>query len=945
MKTLPYPTVLRGAVSFLVICAALIHFGPRVCPAAETHEVAAAYVEGIETLETGDFKKAEGDFTRALQADGDNEDYLRARGVAGVLAENFQAAIADLERAIRLQPSDSEAKLWLASAYRMSGNPEKGSMLFSFNDIPHNYADMIYNVLAMDYWSSATRGTYFDRVSHKDVSVKSPVKTLFPDAAGAYAERHRASGATANQFVVERMKKALSKGDWGAAWTDLVSLRRTVPDDPSLRGYGAQCLLGFGDALHAREEFTRVLSALPLWGEGYLGRAKAEAMIGDFRRAHSDLDIASSLKVKTDGAKSEIKHIGEPEGDRAIEGLEKQIFTTGSPWESLVNSSLALHRSFNMKRLRYDESYQDRIYAISDAIQAEPKNADRHELLGRFLFDFYAVPTVWNGPRAISQLRPQDDYEKKGELTRALAAADAALKIAPRHVNALTTKALILYRIGHSGEAETLVDEALKYGPHNARALFLKAQILRDRASELAGRAAALRSGHSESHTEQRSDGEYEVTTHYPPTAEELAEAAQAEAQAAVLTHQAEGLETEANHVRNKVVPDLLKKKQAEKAEALDPDRDDVNRALADSARWHHDGRMERVYTLLAEPLAYTSDAGEMKTAWENIMRTAWKAAEDSLDSASRIDPTDARIPAYRSVIAQARENMQGATDQRSGALALEEARARLMGTSFVAVTPAPLQVSEAGLAMITREKQGDSLMKTGQLNRAAEEYSANLTIEKRAGRNDLWMLIPTAMLPDPMSASRDVPNAPTLASLMAESKLGLARTLLAMNRTADAEQQFLAVRSYLAKWPATAENRESMNVVDSWARLGLAESALKAGNIDQARQLLMSGEGFPWGLPQDLEAKKRELTNQVQSANDQAWQRQAEAERQMTPQQRMDRYQQNENDQFQQQRASMEKELQDPNLRPADRRALESSLAELDRTMNARGNRNSRSR
>jgi tetratricopeptide (TPR) repeat protein len=109
MKTMPYLTALCRAISFFAICAGFVHFGLKTCPAAEIREVAAAYVEGIESLEGGDFQKAANDFTGALNSDNDNGDYVRARGVASVLAENFPAAITDLERALRLRRDDAEA--------------------------------------------------------------------------------------------------------------------------------------------------------------------------------------------------------------------------------------------------------------------------------------------------------------------------------------------------------------------------------------------------------------------------------------------------------------------------------------------------------------------------------------------------------------------------------------------------------------------------------------------------------------------------------------------------------------------------------------------------------------------------------------------------------------------------------------------------------------------
>ncbi len=179
---------------------------PRpAAPAAAPARGASDYVDGIDALDAGDWKRAVASLSRALQADGDIADYLRARGVAHTLGENFPEAIADLQRALKLRPADREAKLWLAAAYRMSGDPGKGAQYFSIGgEVPAGYADLVYNEMAMAYWSSRYRGGYVDRKTRQRVEVKEPVKTLFPEAAAQYAKRHRPTGPAASQLVMAR---------------------------------------------------------------------------------------------------------------------------------------------------------------------------------------------------------------------------------------------------------------------------------------------------------------------------------------------------------------------------------------------------------------------------------------------------------------------------------------------------------------------------------------------------------------------------------------------------------------------------------------------------------------------------------------------------------------------------------------------------------------------
>lgn len=890
----------------------------------------AAYVQGIEALGAADYKNAVGLLTRAVAEDEENPACHRARGVARTLAEDFPAAIADLERAMRLDPGDKEARLWLATACKMGGHPEKSSLLFTFSGVPRDYADMIYNVMATDYWSSKTHGSYYDRETNRQVAVKEPIRKLFPEAAKAYADRHRATGAAANEVVLNRMRTALRRGEWNSAWKDLDALRRNLPDDPVLRGDAALCLLGLGDALHARREFTRVLCVLPLWIEGYLGRAEAAAILGDSRRAGADLATAAALGGKVDGTREKVKACSgiAPATADALAGQA----AAGAPIDALAATGLALHRAFDSKRLRYDEGYQDRVLAFSDAIRARPAEASRHERLGRFLFNHHVAPSAWAGPRSTEQLRPQSPGEQADELRRAVACADDALKLDARHVNALATKALVLHRTGRVGEAQSLSDRGLEIEPRNVRLLTLKSRILQDQAGQMLARAAGLRSGRTETTEERRGDGVYRVTRHYPPTPQELAEARALEERAAALQREAGRLNTEAARIRTEVVPALLSKGRAEEAESLDPERDDVSRALEQAARTGGDPRAARGFALLAEPLRHSTAAEQLKLAWQHIVRTAWKSAGEALDEAERIDPVDARIAAYRGIIAAARSDAAAARQQRLVALGLEEGRARLMGTSFSKPGGAPLSLDEIGLTLLVRLREAEALTAEGRHDRAREEYAANVSAQERLGREHLVMQMPGAMLPDPASDPHSIPQAPTFASLMAWSRIGTARSLLALNRPAEAHAQFLEVRRYLANWPATARDRETMNAADAWARLGLAEAAFAAKNHKEAFMLLHSGEGWPMGLPQDLEQRRKALSREVIAARDKAEDDERRAEENMTPAEMIARRNAEDIAAFQQQRDSAAAELQKPGLSEAERRALEAIVTELDR-------------
>ena len=934
-----------NVIAILLASVTVVSQGAEQMPG----ESAIAYVGAMSDLEDGDFALAVTDLTRALSRDTDNADYLRARGVANTLAEKFPAAIADLERALRLNAEDTEAKLWLAAAYRMSGDPATGSKYFSMRDLPPNYANMVYNEMAMDYWSSRTNGTYWDRGTKRQITVGAPVKKQFPDAARIYAGRHRATGIAAMQLSYSKIKEAMDRADWPAVLKEWAALARTAPDDATLRGYHAQALLGLGDALHAREEFTHALCIQPLWVEGYMGRAQAAAMIGDFRRASADLETVATLGTKPRVAGEKVKQLDAARKPGDAPAQFARAVEADAPFENLVAAALDAHRWFNDRRHRYDEDYQDRIWILSNAIRTDPKNPAWPEMLGRFLHDNHVVGTLWNGPRERTQLRPQSAEEKQAELQRALDAEDAALKIDPKCANALATKGWVLVTTGNPPAAERCADQALAIEGQNAPALKLKWKMLVYRAGQLQASAHALRQPRVEHTREERADGTYEVTRTYPPTAEALAEADRRDAEAAVIMKEVARLQGVEQQVEDNVVRGILydahvamaggKLDRAriflDHAWALNPG--DVMPGMIELAKRSGDAARERLYTLLTSPLQHTTASDELKTAWDDITRTALKDAGDALDRAAKIDPVDARVSAYRSVIAAARGDKNAAARQRHAALALEEARARLMGSSYLHDGGAPVVFAEPGLSLLLRLQEADALAVEGHPDRALEMYRLNLALEPRMGREALTGMMPGAMLPDPAQEAATVPMPPTFASLMATSRLGAGRALLAFGKPADAQKEYLAVRAYLANWPATAPGGETLHTADGWARLGLAEAAFAARDFNAAHVLLDTGEGWPWGLPKELDQRRKELSEKVRaSLTNAAVDEQRELRRQ-SPQQMQQRRMQDDIAQLEKQRDQILAEINRPDTAGRDRAFLKQSAGQLQQLIDQR--------
>src|SRR5689334_18858245 len=154
---------------FVALLAVIVVTVAPASAAPKSDAGALDYVDGLEALEGGDYRRAIDSLGRAIGADGDNADYHLARGVANTLAEQFPAAVIDLERAQRLRPTHRETMLWLKSAHQMANdevfrNPRtSGSCFVHGFDVPPGYAEVVCNRMALEYSNSRWHGSYYDR--------------------------------------------------------------------------------------------------------------------------------------------------------------------------------------------------------------------------------------------------------------------------------------------------------------------------------------------------------------------------------------------------------------------------------------------------------------------------------------------------------------------------------------------------------------------------------------------------------------------------------------------------------------------------------------------------------------------------------------------------------------------------------------------------------------
>ncbi len=252
-------------------------------------------------------------------------------------------------------------------------------------------------------------------------------------------------------------------------------------------------------------------------------------------------------------------------------------------------------------------------------------------------------------------------------------ACDDALALDPKNVRALMQKAIAMSTLGEDDQAEALVNQAVAIAPNDPTALKMRADFLTRHANSLAIEASHLRQPRvfSNTHTENRSDGVYNVTvtTYYPPTQQALNQADQLDAAARQLYSQADAAISAALKVTQGTFDGLLLQADVQyargqtdqseatlkKALAQKPDSLRANQALADL--YLKTGRTDQACLQQSATvnLFQTTAGWTLKVAWGKIQDRQYPDAIDLLNAARKLDPQDARVPAYMGMILRAR--------------------------------------------------------------------------------------------------------------------------------------------------------------------------------------------------------------------------------------------------------------------------------------------------
>lgn len=867
-----------------------------------------AYLDGLDALNQGAWADAVGHFTRALQGNGDDAAFVLARGVAETLAEQFQPAMNDFARARQLSPRLREAELWTYAAEGMSGiiTPDHvlggaprsmqgrdvrplvsipGHMAQGGNDYTSAYGTVIAYELGNAYQELRLPPDLGGKGTPDAVHAP-PMRAAMLKAGQWFAARamRRADLAPAHATRAATLHDA---GQYAAALRELEFARAAYPDNPDLVYLSANCWLALGRAATARREYTLALTGQTRFAQGYLGRAAAAARMGDSSRVAADLETAGKLDASaTSRVRASIERDlagARVDGDPTKVVADLASAAAGSAESGqLTDLALRAHAASAAHRLQYDELYQDTLRALEDAVAASPKSADRLADLAR-----YIVSEADNRGDTVEPRRPTQLYRtqtsRTAELTRAIQIADLALTTDGTQAGALIQKALALMALRRYDEAEAVADKALASAGNNADALRLYAHFRAERADQFSSEAASLRQERCSSSTRNEDRGSYieeiTTTTCYPPSGADLARASQLDAAAADLRRRARAAMERAVQASKGSVGELLieadlhlwdgdtagAQAALERAAVLDPKSLEAQDALVDF--YAKIGQKDRAEEQQATErrLIQTTAAPLLRLAWTQMQRGNWAAVDGYLTRAQQLDPVDARVPAYRGVMAEAQGRGSDAVAAFRTALALEEARVRSDEPRDAPNPPLARDPLDFALAMRLRTRLGARAEAAGDMAGAAAFYAGNTALRPRVAQSQLSREMFPAMLPDDRPEGGAVVPAPrNAATLLAQSSLAAGKAYQALGRQTEAQQQFVAAASFVpapgSRTPRIGNARGDTNFSDQAtagsgeALFELAKNFLQAGQYDQAfRYLQAAGSaGIPPRLRED---------------------------------------------------------------------------------------------
>lgn len=796
------------------------------------------YFQGLMRIREGKWADAVTTLTEAEKLARGDHQILLARGVARTLLGDYENARTDLDRA-QIKGS-REPQLWQYAVSAMTddlriggniGNNQRkgpdgrpvwfmgvpGHIVAGGNDYTTPYASFVIYDMAMSYRN------IIEAEKRVDEEAFNKTKT----AAGRWFANRVLAAPQMSSRMYDHAKVLIKSNDLRNAREVLDIARASYRFDHDMATTSGEIWLLAGRPATARKDFTIALTNHTAWGPAYAGRAIAAATMGDAGRARADLanaklhnSASKTLETQIDDLLEKNSVKGEPA--ELLAALDKAAIDGGSV-ESLVPIAEKLHRVMTARRVRYDEIFQDRLRELEAKMRANQKDIEVKLDAAQYLVD-----EVSNRGENIEPRRGAVGFRwqpsQADELNRALWYCNQALLVDAKHTRALITKAFVLAEQNQESAANALLNEAMAgAGKSDPRAVRLFATFRRRQISRMLAAAAGLRTPTTSisTHTENRSDGVYEVTTTrtYQPSQSDLARAAALERQARMLMDQAKQvIEAAIRESKNTLDGFILESTYenwfgtSQRALALldqavkkYPKEIAAHDAYVQQLR--HMGQRDAAQEAeaVALQLVHTTSAPLLRKVWDMTAAQGWTQTQDVLNRARKLDPTDARGTIYLAAMEANLEDKPKAAAYYAAAAALEMARIQLDEVGIAKSWPR--RADDMAALMGTRNILARAAKLFGKPDQELLHYQAAAALAQRYPPDGFSTPMFHAMIPTQSTMKGVLPAPENGASIAAEAYVGAGRNLKAANRVNDAIRYYQAAAALVAPGNSGAPN------------------------------------------------------------------------------------------------------------------------------------------
>jgi len=345
------------------------------------------------------------------------------------------------------------------------------------------------------------------------------------------------------------------------------------------------------------------------------------------------------------------------------------------------------------------------------------------------------------------------------ELEHALSLVNQALHRNPNHIRGLSHKAILLARMGRFADGEPLVTRAAQIAPRDAEVLRLRSEYMTVQYWLGLMSAASMRSSQLVSSREYDTGNRRIIEeTWRDPSPSQLSAASGVQQAALQMNRGALGaiqaaMQASAGTLEGSILRAEYEFHQQRRGEALAELQKGILLDTKSVLGWealaryylrtgHLDNEDEA--RSMAMNLYHTSAGPKLRIAWRAIAQRSWGRAQEVLSEAAKLDPADARVPAFQAVVAREKGDAMEYTRLLLKALSLEEARLSFDDSARSAgLSRSPTSL---GLAMRLRfllAGSGTDRLGLG-IMRGAVEHAQR--IKAPDGELQMW----TAMLPEP---------------------------------------------------------------------------------------------------------------------------------------------------------------------------------------------------